>query len=70
MLGLPRGPLFPERGFVGTAMLTLHPSEFSLLRFSVEGHYRDLVPDGTARNFLVALLQLQVVLGAHGAHQF
>jgi hypothetical protein len=70
VLGVPRGDLFPTTGLVGSASLTFTPSEFSRVRFTGEGHVHDVVALGTVKDFFVALLQLEVSLGAHGAHPF
>ncbi|HEY3357673.1 MAG TPA: hypothetical protein VGQ83_30755 [Polyangia bacterium] len=71
VLGLPRGDLFPAVGFVGSAALTFTPSEFARVRLSGEGHARDVIAAAAVvKNFAVVLVQLEVSLGAHGAHPF
>jgi hypothetical protein len=70
LLGLPRGRLFDERGYVAALAVTWNLTEFSRVRLTGEGHFNDRTTDGTVKNFGVALVQLEFSMGAHGAHQY
>lgn len=64
ILGLPSGPTLP-REYAASTAVTWQLSEFSRVRAHVEGRF----PDGADAR-MVAMLQFEISLGAHGAHPF